>query len=97
MSPDFGYWHKLTPRQRLNDAVHKFAQAHDIAYNTAWTVFEQRFNEQHGVNLSLLRHEHTLRHGAKLSIPAHLEAICKIDDAVGIALAMTEISEVVPC
>lgn len=83
------YWQNLTPRQRLNDAVHKYAQAQDVAYGAAWTVFEERYNAQHGVNLSLLRYEHTLRHGAKITIPAHLEAIGKTEEAIDVSVNMS--------
>jgi hypothetical protein len=89
MSSDFGYWPKLTPRQRLNDAVHKFAQQNDCPYNTAWTVFEERFNEQHSVNLSILRYQHTLTHGTKLTIPGHLEAIGQLQAAIDVAMTMS--------
>ena len=85
-TPD--YWKKLTPRQCLNDAVHKFAQVNGCPYNTAWTILEVRYNESHGVNLSLLRHEHALKYGRQPTIPAHLEAIGEIEAAIDVALEM---------
>lgn len=89
MTTDFGYWQKLTPRQRLNDAIHSFAQANDVAYNSAWLLLEQRYNERHGVNLSLLRHEHALKFGQQPTIPAHLEAIGQLEAAIDVALHMS--------
>jgi hypothetical protein len=87
MTPE--YWKDLTPRQRLNDCIHKFAQANGTPYNTAWTIFEERYNERHGVNLSILRYKHTLTHGIKPTIPGHLEAIGKIGPAIDVALNMS--------
>jgi len=84
------YWQDLTPRQRLNDAVHKYAQTTGTAYNAAWISFEERFNTLHDVNLSSLRLEHAQRYGIIPTIPSYLEGTGKIDDAVSIALAMTE-------
>lgn len=86
-APD--YWKDLTPRQRLNDAVHKFAQENGVAYNSAWLIFEERYNARHGVNLSLQRYQHSLRFGVQPTIPAHLEAIGQIGAAIDVALNMT--------
>ncbi|MEI7673939.1 MAG: hypothetical protein WCK00_17675 [Deltaproteobacteria bacterium] len=82
------YWKKLSPRQRLNDAVHKFAQANSMPYNIAWILLEQRYNERYRVNLSILRYEHGLRHGTKPTIPSHLEFTGQIQEAIDIALTM---------
>jgi hypothetical protein len=82
------YWSDLTPRQQLNDAVHKFAQATRCTYAEAWKRFELLYSVRNQVDLAELRRRHWLQHGRTPTIPAYLDHIDMIGKAVEVALEM---------
>ncbi len=80
------YFQKLTPRQQLNDLMHKYAQENDLDYGESWRELDERWKEKYGDSLSWLR----LRHGYNpITIPGYLEAVNKLDDALIIGHEMT--------
>ncbi len=82
------YWKDLTPRQQLNDAVHKYAKKNHVPYNEAWKAFEVRYSAHKRVNIPWLRHEHARRYGIRPTVPSFLECTGQIEDAVTFALGM---------
>jgi hypothetical protein len=84
------YFDKLTPRQQLNDLIHKVAQAGTGDYPSAWNKFDKRWKKVHGTHLSWLRWEHNIRNHVNLTLPAYLEASGKLGPAITIAMKMKE-------
>ena len=82
------YWENLTPRQRLNDAVHKYAQATGCGYADAWRAFERQWNAATGGDIGQERREYELRYGSLPTMPLYLEIIGKLNEAVELALTL---------
>jgi hypothetical protein len=86
---DISYFFKLTPRQQLNDLLHKWAQAHNGNYGDAWRELDKRWKERTGTALSWLRHRYNKVNKVNLTTPAFLEITGKTKDALVIAHGMT--------
>jgi hypothetical protein len=88
MIEDNSYFDKLSPRQQLNDLVHKYAQKHGCNYGDAWRRFDQEWKSRHGVTASMLRWRHNRKYQKSLTIPAFLEETGGISDALIIGREM---------
>jgi hypothetical protein len=89
MSEDYSYFKDLTPRQQLNDLMHKYAQATGGNYGDSWRELDRRWKEKHGDALSWLRWKHNEDHQTILTIPAYVVLSSKIEEALTIAHEMT--------
>lgn len=86
---DTAYFKNLTPRQQLNDLMHKFAQANGLPYGDSWREFDKRFYERHRVKVSYMRWSYCQDHQVKMTLPAFLETTRRLDQALVIAHEMT--------
>ncbi|MBU2623427.1 MAG: hypothetical protein KKD92_14035 [Proteobacteria bacterium] len=86
---DYSYFKNLTPRQQLNDLIHKYAQANNMAYGDAWREFDKRWKARTGTALSWLKWQYNQANQTSMTIPAFLERIDKIEAALLIAHDMT--------
>ena len=86
---DYSYFVKLTPRQQLNDLLHKYAQANHGNYGDAWRELDKRWKERTGTALSWLKHRYNKDHKVNLTTPAFLEKTNRTKDALSIAHMMT--------
>ena len=84
------YFDELTPRQQLNDLIHKRAQANNDDYPAAWKELDSRWKAKHGQHLSWLRWKYNQDNQTTLTLPAYLEATGKIIEAITIAIKMKE-------
>lgn len=84
------YFDKLTPRQQLNDLMHKYAQERGGDYSTGWKELDRRWKVKHGKALSLLRWKYNQTHQTALTIPTYLEASEKMAAALAIGHEMQE-------
>jgi hypothetical protein len=84
------YFKTLTPRQQLNDLMHKYAQANNGDYPGAWKELDRRWKIKHGNALSWLQWKHNQNNQTTLTIPAYLEAVGKLDQAITLAIKMKE-------
>lgn len=89
MISDYSYFKDLTPKQQLNDLMHKYAQAHGGAYGSGWKELEKRYFDQYGKKLSILKWKHEQKNQTKMTMPVFLEADCKIQRAIEIGHGMT--------
>lgn len=87
---DTAYFKDLTPRQQLNDLMHKYAQANGLPYGKSWREFERRFQERHRVRISYMKWSYCQDHQVKLTLPAFLETAQRLDQALEIAHTMTD-------
>ncbi|MCK9362109.1 MAG: hypothetical protein M0P74_00680 [Syntrophales bacterium] len=86
---DTAYFENLTPRQQLNDLMHKFAQVNGLPYGESWREFERRFYIYHRIKVSYMRWSYCQDHQVWLTMPAFLEATERLDQALAIAHEMT--------
>lgn len=70
---DFSYFCGLTPRQQLNDLVHKIAQGQNISYQAAWSVLDKAWEHENGKTLSLFRAISQKRLNKKITLPEYVE------------------------
>jgi len=85
---DYSYFKDLTPRQQLNDLMHKYTQATGCRYGESWKVLDCRWWAKHGDKLSWLRWKHNQDHQTKLTLPAYLKATGKMEEALKIGHEM---------
>ena len=90
MSEDYSYFKALTPRQQLNDLMHKYAQANGGNYGDSWREFDRRWKARHGSPISWLQWKHNQDNQMTLTLPAYIEVTGKIDKAINIGHEMTE-------
>lgn len=83
------YFADLTPRQQLNDLMHKYAQVQDLPYGESWRELDRRYHERHRVNLSFMRWSYCQDHQVRLTLPAFLETTGRLGQALTIAHEMT--------
>lgn len=86
---DTAYFHDLTPRQQLNDLMHKYAQANGLPYGESWWELERRFYRRHRLKVSCSRWSYCRDHQIRLTLPAFLETTHRLDQALEIAHEMT--------
>lgn len=86
MSKD--YFKTLTPRQQLNDLMHKYAQATGGIYGNSWRELDRRWKARHGDALSWLRWKHNQEKQTALTLPAYIEATGKLEEALAIGHEM---------
>lgn len=82
---DMTYFSNLTPRQQLNDLMHKYAQANGLPYGESWRELEIRFQERHRIRISFMKWSYCQDHQLKMTMPAFLETTNRIDQALAIA------------
>lgn len=83
MTENDAYFAKLTPRQQLNDLIHKYAQAHGGKYGEAWKEFARKWQFRFGKNI---RSEIA----KKQTIPDYVEKTDQLPAALEIGHEMTE-------
>lgn len=84
MNDDYTYFAKLTPRQQLNDLLHKYAQANGGKYGDAWREFSRRWKAKHGTDIRK-------NIPSRQTLPAYLEKTKQIETALQIAYQMTQL------
>jgi len=89
MTEDYSYFKELTPRQQLNDLMHKYAQETGKSYGSGWRELDKRWKAKHGDALSWLRWKHNQDNQTTLTFPAYIEATGKMIDALAIGQEMT--------
>jgi hypothetical protein len=83
------YFKTLTPRQQLNDLMHKYAQERGGNYSAGWNELDRRWKKKHGSALSWLRWKYNQDHQTALTIPAYIETTGKMPEALAIGREMT--------
>ena len=86
---DYSYFKDLTPRQQLNDLMHKYAQITGGPYGDSWRELERRYLARHHAKLSILRWQHCQRNKVKLTIPSFIEDAGLMPEALSIGHDMT--------
>ena len=86
---DISYFKNLTPRQQLNDLMHKYAQVNSLPYGESWKHFDRLFYRRHGVKISVMRWLYCQDHQINITIPAYLETVNHLNLALEIAHEMT--------
>ena len=86
---DYSYFKDLTPRQQLNDLMHKYAQATGGNYGDSWRELDRRWKAKHGNALSWLRWKHNQDNQTPLTLPAYIEAAGIVEEALAIGHEMT--------
>ena len=89
MISDYSYFKDLTPKQQLNDLMHKYAQAHGGDYGAGWKELEKRYFDQRRKKLSILKWRYEQDHQIKMTMPVFLEADGIIQRAIEIGHEMT--------
>jgi len=89
MSEDYSYFKDLTPRQQLNDLMHKYAQVNKAEYGAGWKELEKRYHKAHGEKLSILKWKHEQDNQVKMTMPVFLEVKGIIHEAIEIGHDMT--------
>ena len=82
------YWKGLTPRQQLNDAVHKYAQATGREYREAWFRLERLYFQRYGVDLTTERKRYEKKNGVRPTIPLWFEMNDLMEKAIALALEL---------
>ncbi|MCY9577978.1 ORF6N domain-containing protein [Paenibacillus alvei] len=72
-------------RDRLVQMVRKYALSIGVHYGVAWSHFKQRYNTAYNTNLVRLIGEYQKKTGQDLTIPAYLEKVDRLDDAIRVA------------
>ena len=86
-TPEF--WIKLSPRQQLNDAVHKYAQATGCSYSAAWRTLERMFLRKYRIDLEAERIAYEEKFGVRPTTPLLLTTMGRIRQAVDVAMRMS--------
>lgn len=89
MTEDYSYFEALSPRQQLNDLMHKYAQINRLHYGDSWRELERRYKEKYKKKLSLMRWQYCQENKAKVSMPEFLELSGRMDQALEIGHEMT--------
>jgi len=85
----YDYFKTLTPRQQLNDLMHKYAQSTGGHYGAAWQEMDRRWKAKYGHALSWLRWKYNQDHQTALTLPVYLEATGKLAESLAIGHEMT--------
>jgi len=85
-TPD--YWIDLSPRQQLNEAVRRYAQATGCEYRKAWFKLERLYFHRYGVDLTTERKRYGEKHGALPTIALWFEQQGLMNRAISLALTM---------
>ena len=83
------YFKDLTPRQRLVDICHKYAQERGGDYSAGWKELDRRWKAKHGAALSWLRWRHNQDHYTAYTLAGYLEATGKLEEALAVGHEMT--------
>ena len=86
---DYSYFKDLTPRQQLNDLMHKYAQNNVGDYGSGWKELERRYFEQSGKKLSVLKWRYEKDNHIKMTMPVFLELQGLMGAAIEIGHEMT--------
>jgi len=86
---DYSYFKDLSPRQQLNDLIHKHAQENGGNYGDSWRELERRWKEKHGSSLSWKRWKHNHDNKTNLTLPAYLDSTAQTEKAIFIGHEMT--------
>lgn len=86
---DYSYFKDLTPRQQLNDLMHKYAQINNAVYGAGWKELEKRYLGRSGEKLSIMKWKHEQSNQIKMTMPVFLEVKGIIQDAIKIGHEMT--------
>jgi len=90
MIEDYSYFKDLTPREQLNDLMHKYAQDNYGDYGKAWHELDRRWRKKTGIPLSLERWKYEQELSTRMTIPEYLERTGKMDEALAIGHEMTK-------
>ena len=82
---EYGYFSLLTPREQLNDLVHKYAQINGCPYQEAWKALDIAWAERHGKTLSLFRALRQQETGKKITLPGYIEQAGLMPQALELA------------
>jgi len=82
---EFWYFKLLTPREQLNDLVHKYAQINCCPYNLAWKALDEAWKAENGKALSLLRALEQKASGRKITLPQYIESAGLMERALDLA------------
>ena len=88
---EFLYFGTLTPRQQLNDLMHKYAQKNHIPYAESWVELEHRYYRRYNIALFVDRKKHRDKTNARLSITEFLALTGRLTAAIEIGHEMTEV------
>ena len=89
MTEDYSYFKDLSPRQQLNDLMHKYAQMGSGHYGASWGELDKRWASLYGDKLSWKRWRYNQDHGTGLTIPGYLDAVGMLEGAISIGHGMT--------
>ena len=89
MIEDYSYFKDLTPREQLNDLMHKYAQEKGGNYSAAWAELDRRWRKNTGLPLSLQRWKYEQEYNVRMTIPEYLELTEKLEEALAIGHEMT--------
>lgn len=87
---DTAYFHDLTPRQQLNDLMHKYAQVNGLPYGESWREIDRLYYHRHGIKISIMRWLYCQDHQIDITIPAFLETANLLDLSLELAHEMTD-------
>ena len=82
------YWQNLTPRRRLNDAVHRYAKAHGGDYRQAWRHLEKIYSLTYRIDVRAERRLYAEKYGTLPTIPVWFEMQGIMDRVITLALSM---------
>lgn len=82
------YWTGLTPRQRLNDAIHAYAKANRLDYRQAWRHFEKIYSLTYRIDVRAERRLYAEKNGILPTIPVWFEMGGLMDRAITLARQM---------
>ncbi len=87
---EFFYFDTLTPRQQLNDLMHKYAQRNHIPYAESWVELEHRYYRRHNIAIFVERKKHWEKTNTRLSITEFLALTGRLTTAIEIGHEMTD-------
>ena len=87
---EFLYFGTLTPRQQLNDLMHKYAQRNHIPYAESWVELDHRYYRRHNIAIFVERKRHREKTNMRLSITEFLDLTGRLTAAIEIGHEMTE-------
>jgi len=87
--PDYSYFATLTPRQQLNDLMHKYAQINYTDYGAGWKELERLYLKRFGKKLSILKWRYERTNQLKITMPGFLELQGVLQDAIEIGHEIT--------
>lgn len=73
-------------RDRLVQMMRKYALDNGVHYGVAWNHFKQRYNTAYNTNLVRLIGEYQKKTSRELTIPAYLEEVERLGDAIRVPL-----------